>query len=79
MGSFNGIYRATVVNNADPQGQGRVQVAVPGVTGGASQWALPCRSPQANARQSTPPPGVTAWVMFEGGDPSRPVWIGVMA
>ncbi|WP_426959882.1 phage baseplate assembly protein V [Muricoccus radiodurans] len=79
MGSFNGLYRASVVNNADPLSQGRVQVSVPSVSGGGGQWALPCRPPQAGRQPPTPQIGAAAWVMFEGGDPSRPVWMGVMA
>jgi hypothetical protein len=77
MVQFHGIYRAVVVSNADPMGQGRVQVSVPAVTGGASQWAVPCRPPQTGLPQQSPQVGAAAWVMFEGGDAARPVWMGM--
>jgi hypothetical protein len=78
MPAFNGLYRATIVGTTDPMGQGRVQVQVPAVSGGAAQWALPCREPAIGRQAAAPPVGATAWVMFEGGDASRPVWMGVM-
>lgn len=78
MAQFDGIFRATVLNSLDPMRQGRVQVSVPAVSGGATQWALPCREPGTGLQRPTPNTGDTAWVMFEGGDPTRPVWLGVM-
>ena len=40
---FLGLYRASVVDNVDPQYSGRVRVAVPEVLGdGQSGWAMPC-------------------------------------
>lgn len=82
MALYPGIYRATVAGSGDPMGQGRIQVVVPAV-GGATLWALPCRpaGPQAigrRAQDGLPATGATAWVMFEEGDPGRPVWLGVL-
>lgn len=69
-GNLGGIYRGTVLNAADPTGTGRVQVMVGAVGGQTSGWALPCEPmPQMKV-------GDAAWVMFEGGDPSRPVCLG---
>ena len=70
---FFGVYRGTAMNTADPTMRGRIQVNVPSVVGGGPSWAEACRDFQSNA---TPPVGTTVWVMFEGGDASRPVWIG---
>jgi hypothetical protein len=67
------IYRATVLNTDDPTGTGRVQVMVPSVGGQTSGWALPCAPlPKLSV-------GDTVWVMFEGGDPARPVCMGRMS
>jgi hypothetical protein len=68
----NGIYRGTVLNTTDPSGAGRVQVLVPAVSGQTSGWAAACE-PMPTFRA-----GDTAWVMFEGGDSSRPVCVGRM-
>jgi hypothetical protein len=71
-----GIYRATVLNNQDPEQRGRVQVLVPAIAGQGSGWAAACR-PVGGGGQ-VPAVGDTVWVMFENGDPSYPVWLGVM-
>ena len=71
-----GIYQAIVVSAADPMMQGRVQVKVPSVVGGSNAWARPCRPPGSAV---TPRIGTSVWVMFEGGDASRPVWMGSLA
>jgi type VI secretion system (T6SS) baseplate-like injector VgrG len=70
---FYGIYRGTAMNTADPMMRGRIQVSVPVAAGGGASWAEACRDFKSN---STPPVGTTVWVMYEGGDVSRPVWIG---
>jgi hypothetical protein len=70
-----GIYRGTVMNTADPLMKGRLQINVTSQASGAG-WAEPCRDWQSTA---TPPIGTQVWVMFEGGDPTRPVWMGVAA
>jgi hypothetical protein len=41
MGTFHGIYRAVVVNAADPLRRSRLQVRVD-VLGTGVAWALPC-------------------------------------
>jgi hypothetical protein len=71
-----GIYRAIVLNNVDPLQRQRVQVLVPSISGQASGWAA-CCGPAGGSAQ-VPQVGATVWVMFEGGDPAYPVWLGVM-
>lgn len=74
-----GKFRGTVVNNQDPQRQGRIQALVPQVLGEVpSGWATPC-APYAGPSAgffSIPPVGAGVWIEFEGGDVSRPIWVG---
>ncbi len=69
-----GIYRATVVENADPLVQRRLRVQVPSVSGGEAMWALACVP--SGGSDEIPGIGDGVWVGFESGDPSRPVWLG---
>jgi hypothetical protein len=71
--AYYGIYRGTVTSAADPTMKGRLQVSVPAVGGMANSWAAPCRDYRSTA---TPPVGSPIWVMFEGGNPTFPVWMG---
>ena len=73
MAQYFGIYRATVLNTTDPAGQGRVQVMVANVSGQTSGWAAACSPPGSTAQPNV---GDTAFVMFEGGDPAYPVFMG---
>jgi uncharacterized protein involved in type VI secretion and phage assembly len=74
-----GKYRGTVVNNIDPNQQGRVQVQVPAIYGtNTLNWALPC-VPYAGPGEGffmIPPIGANIWVEFEGGDINAPIWSG---
>ncbi len=76
---FYGKYRGTVVNNLDPQSQGRLQVQVPAVLGeGRLSWAMPC-VPYAGNQVGfyfIPEIGANLWVEFEAGDPDYPIWSG---
>ena len=69
------IYRGTVVSNEDPNARMRVQVQVPQVLDQQAVWALPCTPVGGSV---VPPVGTMVWVMFEAGDPSRPVWMGTV-
>ena len=71
---FSGLYRAMVLNTDDPLGQGRIQVVVPEVFD-AARWAAACRTP--GSPPELPTLGSVGWAMFESGDQSRPVWMGV--
>jgi hypothetical protein len=74
MSRFGGVYRGLVIDSRDPERRQRLKVRVPDVTAGVDQWALPCTS----AGSALPGVGATVWVMYEGGDPARPVWLGVL-
>lgn len=77
MAQHSGIYRGIILNSADPQAAGRVQVRVPNVFGAESAWAGVCM-PFGASTGTRPQIGSQVWVMFEGGDPSRPVVLGAI-
>jgi hypothetical protein len=79
---YYGKYRATVVQNVDPELRGRIICEVPDVLGLVpSSWCEAC-APLAG---TTGPPmgvyfvpsiGTGVWVEFEQGDPNKPIWSG---
>ncbi len=87
---YYGIYRALVIDVADPEKRGRVRVQVPSI-GQATpddvpidQWALPCMpglsvgKKQGQMHGDFHPPNVDdqVWVNFEEGDTRYPVYVG---
>lgn len=81
-GRFFGKYRATVLNNVDPETRGRLMLTIPDVLGLIpSTWAEPC-VPLAGPTgppmgvYMVPPIGAAIWVEFEQGDPNYPIWVG---
>jgi hypothetical protein len=76
---FWGKYRGRVINNADPERRGRVQVVVPEVLGASvSIWAMPC-SPYAGDGVGLfvlPPVGASVWVEFEAGNLNHAILAG---
>jgi uncharacterized protein involved in type VI secretion and phage assembly len=74
---FFGLYRGVVVDNNDPNPTlNRVKLKVPQVLFEATtSWAWPVEASGANMVK--PDIGQGVWVMFEGGDPSFPIWTGV--
>jgi hypothetical protein len=73
---FYGIYRGVVSDINDPQTLNRVRIKVPQILADqATQWAWPVE--KQGTATSLPAVGQGVWVMFEGGDPSYPVWLGV--
>jgi hypothetical protein len=75
MRTFYGIYRAVVVNAADPLRSRRVQIQVPDVLGAGVAWAFPaCLSARVPSRRlgraygscSRPeiPQGQSGWAFF---------------
>jgi hypothetical protein len=72
---FFGVYRGVVQNTADPLTKHRVQLKVPQVLlDEVTGWAAAVLTP--GVTPTTPDIGSGVWVMFEGGDPSYPIWIG---
>lgn len=78
--AYYGKYRATVLNNADPMMQGRIQVQLADRYGPfPSTWAmptLPFASKGMGGIVALPPLGSQVWVEFEAGDPDYPIWSG---
>ena len=79
---FFGKYRATVLQNIDPEQRGRLQLNIPDVLGPIpSTWAeasVPLAGPSGPPMgvYMVPPIGAGVWVEFEHGDPNLPVWTG---
>jgi hypothetical protein len=66
------IYRAVLKNNNDPKNLRRIKVVVPQITGDqTTDWIWPVIS-----TKRPPDIGTGTWVMYIGGNPEYPVWIG---
>lgn len=73
---FYGVYRGVVKDTRDPLNLFRIKVQVPQVLSDAvTEWAWPMVS-VSDIVASTPNVGDGVFVMFEGGDPSFPLWSG---
>lgn len=71
---YYGPYRGVVTDNNDPNDLMRIRARVPEVLGETeTSWALPCVPPGV---RSVPDIDSLVWIMFEAGDPSRPIWVG---
>jgi hypothetical protein len=72
---FYGVYRGSVHSNKDPLNQRRIRLIVPQILGNeATEWAWSKDSGAHN--YAVPEVGQGVWVMFEGGDPSFPIYVG---
>jgi len=69
-----GVYRATVLENADPLMQRRLLVRVPDASGDESVWAAACLP--VPGTEKVPAIGDGVWIALESCDPSRPIWLG---
>jgi len=66
-----GIYRGIIKDTNDPLDLGRVRLQVPQIFGEeVTGWAWPID------KTLTPIANKPTWVMFEGGDPNFPLWLG---
>lgn len=73
---FYGVYRGVVVDTRDPLNKNRIRLQVPQVLANqVTSWAWPIVG-VSNIQTSTPTVGEGVFVMFEGGDPSFPLWSG---
>jgi hypothetical protein len=71
---YGGIYRGIVSGGGDPEFAGRVQVTIPALPSGSANWALTSLPPDTRGGYRS---GQLVWVMFENGDLSYPVVVGV--
>lgn len=75
-GRYYGVYRGLIVDSMDPTSRGRVRVKLPTLMQDGGSWAEVCRpfgAPAGTAARI----GAEVWVMFEAGDSTRPVVIGM--
>lgn len=77
---YYGIYQGTVVDVNDSEKRGRIRVTCPDVLGGktVSAWCDPV-IPVAYDNGGDfyiPPKNELVWLMFIGGEPNKPVYLG---
>ena len=80
VGLYYGVYRATVIDNADPDGQGKVMLHCPQVHGAdyPKVWSWP-ETPYAGngfGFWAVPDIGQFVYVRFDHGRPDKPIWHG---
>jgi hypothetical protein len=79
MDKHLGKYRGIVVDNQDPNNQGRLKANVPAilqdVPSGWAYPALPYAGPGVGV-WTIPPVGAGVWIEFEAGDVANPIWSG---
>jgi hypothetical protein len=71
---YGGLYRGVVSGGSDPQSRGRVQVTIPSLPAVSGIWALTSLPPDSRGGYRS---GQPVWVMFENGNASYPVVIGL--
>jgi len=69
---YGGTFRASVVDDADPTQQSRLQVVVPDVYGDSVPVWAAASLPYGSS--GLPAVGDLVWVSFEHGDTDYPVW-----
>lgn len=76
-GRFYSIYTGIVDDNDDPLQMHRLKVSIPSVMGGITQWALAYGWPgsfNSGVKLLTPDIGDLVYVIFEFGNPDKPLW-----
>ena len=74
---FYGVYRGIVADNNDPENLKRLKLKIPQILGPAvTGWAWGIQ-PAVATSLFIPDPEMGVFVMFEGGDPNFPLWLGV--
>lgn len=77
---YYGIYQGVVTNINDNEKRGRLKMKCPDVLGGSTEsaWCDPMIPVAYDNGGDFCMPQVdeTVWVMFIGGDPNKPVWLG---
>ena len=79
---FYGKYRGLVVENIDPEQQGRISATVLDVLGDEpTTWAMPCLPVTGmigvqSGMYAVPAIGANVWIEFEHGDVNKPIWSG---
>lgn len=72
---FYGVYRGSVFDNRDPYNNNRLKIIVPQILGSTpTEWAWGIDN--SSVKVSAPAIGQGVLVVFEGGDPLYPIWIG---
>ena len=72
---FFGQYRGVVVDNKDPEGHRRIKVKIPQLNDvDVTNYVWP--QEVSSVRSEVPDIGDGVWIIFEGGDPSYPIWCG---
>lgn len=73
-----GVYPATVVNDVDPENSYRIRVRCASL--GGDVWAAPSARVSAfvQSAMTIPAKASEVSVMFELGDPDRPMWMNAM-
>lgn len=78
LGLYCSFYRALVVDNKDPEKMGRLKLMIPGISDeSVDYWTKPLGmfSGKNYGMKAIPQKGAVVYVMFEMGDPSKPVWL----
>jgi hypothetical protein len=72
---YDAIYRGIVKDNKDPQKLRRLKISVPQITGEeTTDWVWPVEP--ASIHTDVPIVGQGIWVLYIGGDPEYPIWMG---
>ena len=77
---YPGLFIGEVVDREDPECLGRVRVRIPGLIEPASAWAFPLGTVGGGSDRrgffAVPEKGAEVGVLFNGGDPQHPWYIG---